>query len=212
MKNPLHDILTRDEQKVLLTFSSLLLLGFVLMAVGWTPVYAKKAEASQKLEALTQQDAVIKVDIRTANATELGTLPGIGPSRAAAIISYREQQQFCTTLELMKIKGIGPKTFDKMRPNLIFFGADSTAVVAPEIVKASAKSTSAAKADFAVDINTATLEQLMSLEGIGVVKAQAIIDYRREHGKFEQIEDITKVKGIGIKTFEKNRPRLIVTF
>ncbi len=213
MKNPLHDFLTRDEQKVLLTFSSLLLFGFVLMTLGWTPIYAKKAEsAKQKLDAVTQEDVVIKVDIRSASTTELSTLPGVGPKRAAAIISYREQSQFQTTLELMKIKGIGQKTFDKMRPNLIFFGADSTAVVEPDMVKSTTKKANSAKAEFAVDLNTATLEQLMTLEGIGAVKAQAIIDYRAENGKFEKVEDITKVKGIGEKTLEKNLTRLIVTF
>jgi len=42
------------------------------------------------------------------------------------------------------------------------------------------------------------------------VKAQAIIDWREENGSFETIEDIMKVKGIGAKTFEKNKDRLTV--
>jgi competence protein ComEA len=56
-----------------------------------------------------------------------------------------------------------------------------------------------------VSINTATLEELMSLPQIGQVTAQRIIDYRNSHGFFQQLEDIKAVKGIGDKTFEKIR-------
>ena len=56
-----------------------------------------------------------------------------------------------------------------------------------------------------VSINTATLEELMSLPQIGQVTAQRIIDYRNSHGFFQQLEDIKAVKGIGEKTFEKIR-------
>ena len=53
-----------------------------------------------------------------------------------------------------------------------------------------------------VNINTATMDELHSLKGIGHTKATAIIEYRKEH-KFEKKEDIVKVKGIGEKLFEK---------
>ena len=59
-----------------------------------------------------------------------------------------------------------------------------------------------------VNLNTATLEQLCTLVGIGPAKAQAILDYRAEHGDFTAIEDIMKVKGIGPATFAKNKDRL----
>lgn len=54
-----------------------------------------------------------------------------------------------------------------------------------------------------VNINTATLEELDSLYGIGPVLAQAIIDYRTEHGLFRKPEDLLNVSGIGPKTLEK---------
>lgn len=53
-----------------------------------------------------------------------------------------------------------------------------------------------------VNINTADLATLMTLEGIGEGYAQRIIDYRNEHGPFASITDITNVPGIGSKRFE----------
>lgn len=57
----------------------------------------------------------------------------------------------------------------------------------------------------AVNINSATKEQLESLNGIGPVKAQAIIDYRKKNGAFKSLEDVKKVDGIGDATFDKIR-------
>lgn len=54
-----------------------------------------------------------------------------------------------------------------------------------------------------VNVNTATLDDLETLPGIGPVKAQAIIDYRNEHGDFESIDELENVQGIGVKTLEK---------
>lgn len=65
-------------------------------------------------------------------------------------------------------------------------------------------------ADGTVNINTATLEELMELDGIGEVKAQAIIDYREEYGYFSSPEEIINVKGIGEKTYEKNKDKIVV--
>lgn len=62
-----------------------------------------------------------------------------------------------------------------------------------------------------ININTADQETLdVALDGIGPKKAQAIIDYRNEHGAFKTIDDITNVSGIGPKTLEKNRHKITV--
>lgn len=54
-----------------------------------------------------------------------------------------------------------------------------------------------------ININTAGVNELMTLEGIGEAKAKAIIAYRDEKGAFKQAIDITLVDGIGQKTYEK---------
>lgn len=61
-----------------------------------------------------------------------------------------------------------------------------------------------------ININTAGKEELVSLNGIGDVKADAIIMYRKENGLFKSIEDIKNVKGIGEATFLKIKDRITV--
>ncbi len=61
-----------------------------------------------------------------------------------------------------------------------------------------------------VNINSATLEQLMQLEGIGETKAQAIIQYREENGGFSNIEEIKEVNGIGESVFESIKSMIVV--
>lgn len=61
-----------------------------------------------------------------------------------------------------------------------------------------------------ININRATEAELVALDGVGSSKAQAIILYREMFGGFKSIDELTKVKGIGAKTVEKNRRRLSV--
>ena len=61
-----------------------------------------------------------------------------------------------------------------------------------------------------ININIATLEELIQLERIGEVYAQRIIEFREKNGPFEKIDDIMKVKGIGEKIFEANKDRIVV--
>ena len=53
-----------------------------------------------------------------------------------------------------------------------------------------------------ININTATLEELQTIKGIGKKKAEAILQYRKEHGAFRTKEDLLQVKGIGKKALE----------
>ena len=59
-----------------------------------------------------------------------------------------------------------------------------------------------------VNLNTASLEELMTLPGIGEAKAGAIIAYREEHGDFQTIEEIQQVEGIKEKVFEKIKEQI----
>jgi competence protein ComEA len=62
----------------------------------------------------------------------------------------------------------------------------------------------------AVDLNTATKEELDSVKYIGPVKAQAIIDYRKKNGLFKSVDDLKNVRGFGEKTVAKVRSDLTV--
>ena len=64
--------------------------------------------------------------------------------------------------------------------------------------------------DGRIDINSATFKEFESLSGIGPVTAERIIRYRDINGKFDVIEDLAEVSGIGDKTVEKLRDRIAV--
>lgn len=59
------------------------------------------------------------------------------------------------------------------------------------------------EASLKININTAGIEELVTLNGIGEVKAQEIVAYREQNGAFERIEQLLNVKGIGEATFNK---------
>lgn len=59
-----------------------------------------------------------------------------------------------------------------------------------------------------VSLNSATIDELMQLPGIGEVKAKAIIAYREENGGFKSIEELLEVNGIGESTFNKIKDQL----
>ncbi len=68
----------------------------------------------------------------------------------------------------------------------------------------------AASAWAAVDINTATAEQLETLPGIGAAKAKAIVDYRGKNGPFKSTQDLTRVPGIKEGTYARLKDEVSV--
>ncbi|MFP4207243.1 MAG: ComEA family DNA-binding protein [Wenzhouxiangella sp.] len=65
--------------------------------------------------------------------------------------------------------------------------------------------------EMTVNVNTATAEQLAeALTGIGEAKAEAIVEYREEHGPFKHPDELVNVRGIGLATLDRNRDRIVV--
>lgn len=72
-------------------------------------------------------------------------------------------------------------------------------------------SSSAAFAQAPVNLNTADAATLAkAMDGIGMSKAQAIVDYRSKNGPFRSLDDLALVKGIGPRTIELNRTKVVV--
>jgi len=62
-----------------------------------------------------------------------------------------------------------------------------------------------------VDINTADAVTLAdAMPGVGLKRAKAIVEYRRQHGPFDRLDDLVEVYGIGEKLLDKSRDRLMV--
>ena len=62
--------------------------------------------------------AAVRVNINSASADELASLPGIGPAKAKAIIDHRSEQPFRTPDDLGKVKGIGDKLFERVKDQI----------------------------------------------------------------------------------------------
>ena len=88
--------------------------------------------------------------------------------------------------------------------------AASSGVFSSGIFPADGAQNAAGSGNGLVNINTASLEELMTLPGIGQTRAEAIVAYRQERGSFQTIEDIMKVDGIKEGSFEKLKEKITV--
>jgi len=73
------------------------------------------------------------------------------------------------------------------------------------------KAAATATATAPVNLNTATVEQLATIPGVGPRMAERIIDYRQKNGGFKKVEDLMNVSGVGEKSFLKMKPLITVT-
>lgn len=89
----------------------------------------------------------------------------------------------------------------------VSFAADSPTKTAPSPAAVAAKAAPAAVQE-AVNINTADVQALTKLKGIGAKKAEAIIAFRKTNGAFKSVDQLAEVKGIGAKTVEVNRKNI----
>ncbi len=171
------------------------------------------SEEPEKTEAT--REVGDKVNINTADKAALASVPAIGDKMAEDIISHREANGKFKNIDELKgaIHGIGDKKFEKMKNYITVEGGIShgEVAVAESKPEGGGRGKSMKKAPAGkININTASSDQLTQLPGVGEKKAQDILDYRKEHGPFKDIEDLRNVKGIGEKRFEDMKAYLAV--
>lgn len=222
---------TKTEHHLILAFAFLLMSGIAIRQYRQEKKFetyiagnAVELKAGQLNAASVSDDSepkeytpAGKIDINTAGEDVLEVLPGIGPSKAAGIVRYREQNgPFANAEALTNVPGIGPKTLQTLLPliEVHYETAVVPAALPPRVVPAPRAAASppppvAALAPALVNLNTATAEQLESLDGIGSALALRILQDRAKNGPFRSVDDLDRVSGIGPKTIAKNRDRLV---
>jgi competence protein ComEA len=99
----------------------------LVTALGALSIFASAAALAAPVEAQGRAPAAAEVsgamvDIQTASAAELESLPGVGPARAQAIIAYRTRTPFRRVEDILRVEGIGRATFRTMRGRLTVGG------------------------------------------------------------------------------------------
>lgn len=121
----------------------------------------------------------------------------------------RNEQRALLFLISTFVVGLGVQYYQrKIQPfpsssSLSLFQEDTVAMVAFQKDESTPRS-------FKVELNRATMKELEEMPGIGPALAHRILEWRKEHGPFHQVEDLLQVKGIGAKTLEKIRPFLYI--
>ena len=134
-----------------------------------------------------------RVDVDVVGADELTRLPRIGPALAARIVQDRRVRGAFGSLEgLSRVSGIGRAVLEAITPHARFSGRPGPPRGAP-------------RAKTKVSLNTASVEDLEQLPGVGPVRARAIVEDRRRNGRYQVIEDLARVQGIGPATIERLR-------
>ena len=184
--------------------------GVLLLLVGVGGLFSKKEEAvedvtvvettmlAEKTEVSTTQETVIFVDIKGAVKN-----PGVYQMKAGDRVK-----------DALDAAGGLTDEADSQKVNLAQRVEDQMVIVVPKVgeevteMPAGATSKETPK-EGKVNINTATVEELKTLKGVGEKKAEAIIEYRKKNGSFKTKEDLMKVRGIGKKLFESFQERIV---
>ena len=100
---------------------------------------------------------------------------------------------------------------DAQALNLAVQLADGAKITVPEIGEFfNSMERSSGISSILINLNTATIEELMTLPSIGQERAELIIQYRTDHGGFKSIEEIQEISGVGPATFEKLKDMITV--
>jgi competence protein ComEA len=165
-----------------------------------------------------------RVDLNQAGRAELMQLPGVGDSLAGQIEDYRRQYgAFKSVDELIQVRGIGPTTLQRLRPWLCVAGdalANDRAAgrsaaprgeiaASPKQVAKPRNTSKEANLRGPIDVNEASEQELQQLPGIGPARAQRIVE-ERERRRFQSVEDLRRVSGIGAKTLDRLRPYIML--
>ena len=193
-----------------LAIKSAVIGGVLLLLVGVGGLLPKKEEAveeseavvttvlAEKTEEYTTLEAVIFVDIKGAVKK-----PGVYQMKAGDRVKDAIDAAGGLTAEA-----------DSQKVNLAQRVEDQMVIVVPKVgeeaeaIPAGVTSKETSK-EGKVNINTATVEELKTLKGVGEKKAEAIIEYRKKNGSFKTKEDLMKVRGIGKKLFESFEERIV---
>ena len=193
-----------------LTVKAAVIGGVILLLVGAGGLFSKKEEAvedvtvvettmlAEKTEVSTTQEVVIFVDIKGAVKN-----PGVYQMKAGDRVK-----------DALDAAGGLTDEADSQKVNLAQRVEDQMVIVVPKVgeeateIPAGVTSKEASK-EGSVNINTATVEELKTLKGVGEKKAEAIIEYRKKNGSFKTKEDLMKVRGIGKKLFESFQERIV---
>jgi competence protein ComEA len=200
------------------------------MAAAGTANQAEHGRPAIPPSIARRSDVNGRLDLNRATLEQLDELPGIGAKKAQLIIDYREANNgFRAVEELLNVSGIGEKTYSDLQQYVCVGESEEgqpsanfprlPSPFAPAVPTGTAgpgeqKEPQAVLAPDApvtrININTATSEELKSLDGIGDVLAGRIMQYRQEQGPFRSPQDIMKVNGIGKVRYEANKHRIVV--
>lgn len=180
-------------------------LGIILFAaVAW------QAYRPQWSARPTEPVAASPINLNVADRSQLMQIPGIGPGMADAILEHRQRYGRIESLEeLEDLPGVGPKSIEKIR-GWLTIGPGSPRTLLEPVEKLERKTPARKSTVGTINVNTASVEDLVRLPGIGPKLAAAIVA-ERSRKLFGSVEDLTRVTGIGPKTLEKLRPLICVS-
>lgn len=174
--------------------------------------YSPRLTARPTEEIQSVASAARPIDLNTAERVELLQLPGVGPNLADAILNHRTANgRFDGVDDLTAVPGVGSKTLDKLRPFVRVTETVETLSRKPRVEPPLVPSHSGKvqPGERPIDVNRASEAELMRLPRVGPVLAALIVSSRTEK-PFTSVDDLRRVRGIGVKTLDALRPFVTV--